>query len=260
MFHGAGRLSTVKKADSINIFFNARFFSYLNTAVGNGREGTACVAKYFVTGVQPAFLSGLVSPLDVARMITNGEVFNGMCGLTREQVEIITKTYLGERWAGQINEICYTLRERYSGYYFASEGDSDSEQLYNPHFVYSHLLKIKGERLRNLKTSTLFHPAKILNSIVDTDNPSSMTDILRLVSEGSIESDISDMFSLEDIVGKDNKMTLSLLVHLGALTRDLKEGMLKVPNGMMKDLVITTLIDIFLVLVLIVICRYPIVS
>ena len=48
----------------------------------------AVISKYFVTGVTPAFCSG-VSPLHEAQIVSDMPELCGMCGFTEEEVQTL---------------------------------------------------------------------------------------------------------------------------------------------------------------------------
>ena len=62
-----------------------------------------------------------------------------------------------------------------------------------------------------------------------------MHDLLELIISGSVESEINTEFGFADLlsIGKDRKVTFSLLFYLGILTHGPK-GNLRIPNEVIK--------------------------
>jgi hypothetical protein len=117
--------------------FETRFFSVIKGALGKP------IVKYWVTGVLPAFRD-VFSPLHANTIVSRFPRFNGVCGLTEDEVEAVANEYLQRSHSPE--EIAAVLRELklwYNGYMFShSEDKSASSALYNPQQVFTHLRNV----------------------------------------------------------------------------------------------------------------------
>jgi hypothetical protein len=219
---------------AIESFFNEGLFSILKQASGDGYFG--CVEKYFLTGVLPAFRAGM-SPLTAATMISAHPQFHGIGGMTGDQVKIFAQNYLGLNTSHSIEDCCWVMQKYYNGYYFASGSNKELDRLYNPQFVYHYLNTLKaGGVVTDPEQSPAVHTTNMLKSIADFGQ-FSMGNILQLVAAGSQKTKIRDEFGFVDLMnlsGKDSVLTISLLVYLGVLTRDVRPGIVRIPNEVMK--------------------------
>ena len=75
------------KVVAIETLFKAVLFLVLKQHYGS------CISKYLLTGVLPAFRSGM-SPPHATRMISESSGFHGACGFTDRQVKLLAKTCL----------------------------------------------------------------------------------------------------------------------------------------------------------------------
>jgi len=246
-------LIRITKVNAIEDFFKMNLFSNFKEAVGDGPTG--CVSKYFLTGVLPAFRSGM-SPLTATNIISESPKYHGICGFTEKQVETITRAYLdqgsgdpnskdsGSQDQSSLEQVisgaCWAMKRYYNGYSFTTLGNE--ERLYNPLLVHYYLSMIKeGEVVANPEQSPAVHAVNLLKLIADTGRFSS-DDIIELMMVGSlpVTGGVQNEFSFIDVmqqVGKDRSATLSLLFHLGILTHAGKAGQpyqLRIPNEVMK--------------------------
>ncbi|KAF8545122.1 hypothetical protein BDD12DRAFT_872046 [Trichophaea hybrida] len=242
-------LIRIAKVNAIENFFKQNLFAIFKEAVGDGPIG--CVSKYLLTGVLPAFRSGM-SPLTATNIISGSPKYHGICGFTEKQVETITRAYLDQS-SGDLNKdsssqdqssleqdtsgTCWAMKRYYNGYSFTTLGDE--ERLYNPLLVHYYLSTIKeGEVVANPEESPAVHTVNLLKSIADTGRFSS-GDIVDLMMTGSLlaTGSVQKEFGFIDVMqqaGKDRNATLSLLFHLGVLTHAGKPGQLRIPNEVMK--------------------------
>ncbi|KAF8537749.1 hypothetical protein BDD12DRAFT_203099 [Trichophaea hybrida] len=243
-------LIRIAKVNAIENFFKMSLFSILKEAAGDGPIG--CVSKYFLTGVLPAFRSGM-SPLTATNSISESPKYHGICGFTEKQVETITRAYLGQgsvdsnsKNSGSqdqssleqvISGACWAMKRYYNGYSFTALGNE--ERLYNPLLVHYYLSTIKeGGVVANPEESPAIHTVNLLKLIADTGRFSS-NDIVELLMAGSLPATggVQKEFGFIDVMqqmGKNRNATLSLLFHLGILTHADKAGQLRIPNEVMK--------------------------
>ncbi|KAF8536803.1 hypothetical protein BDD12DRAFT_807480 [Trichophaea hybrida] len=223
------------KVNAIENFLKQNLFATFKEAFGDGPIG--CVSKYFLTGVLPAFRSGM-SPLTTTTIISGWSEYHGICGFTEKQVETITRAYLDQSSIEYgTSGTCWAMKRYYNGYSFANPGDE--ERLYNPLLVHYYLSTIKkGKVVANPEESPAVHTVNLLKSIADTGSFSA-DDIVELMMTGSLPAtgSIQKEFGFIDVMqqaDKDRNSTLSLLFHLGVLTHADKSNQLRIPNEVMK--------------------------
>ena len=127
-----GVISDVKIITNIENFFKGRFFAALKQGCGSMNNGRAPISKYFVTGVIPAFHSGVSALLD-ATIISHYPKMHGACGFTEDEVKTIVQHYLHicEEDAKPIVDL---MRKLYNGYCFCENiSGTQPALLYNPH-------------------------------------------------------------------------------------------------------------------------------
>ncbi|KAA8910762.1 hypothetical protein FN846DRAFT_888157 [Sphaerosporella brunnea] len=154
-------------------------------------------------------------------------------------IRVLAKNYLAlDDSSPLLEQICWSMRKYYNGYYFAKSQDHGLELRYNPQLVYNYLEEIKtGGQVSQPEESPAVHTTNILASIAD-NGAFSVDDIVKLMAAGSISSTVRSEFGFSDLVGhigEDKAATLSLLVHLGVLTREVIPGRLRIPNEIMKQ-------------------------
>lgn len=231
-------MERIERVTEIENFFKQSLFAILKEYYGGASKG--CISKLFLTGVLPAFRSG-ISPLNATEIISTRVSFHGICGFTDEEVRIITKHYMAlEDQSQDLLQICWIMKKYYNGYYFA-DSDKDLELLYCPELVHYYLKTYKDNGLvARPELSKAVHNTKILKTIADTGDIS-VKDIITLIQAGSIFSEVDSEFSFGDVIrqiGKSKTTTLSMLVYLGVLTRKNQPQTLRIPNDIMKDNVV----------------------
>ncbi|KAF9423740.1 hypothetical protein BGZ76_003620 [Entomortierella beljakovae] len=228
---------------AIEDFFHSNFFNVLRdgcAARSNG-EYSVVINKYFLTGVMPAFRSG-ISPLLAASLISLKRGFHGACGFTEPEVKAIVEHYLGVE--GQQSErIVHSLRRLYNGYNFAilnvAEAKRDplaSNLIYNPHLVFHYISNYKSEGfVAKPEESTAVYSSRILSSISDFGE-FSVEDLVNLVLTDSVEVNIVTEFGYTELmqVGSERAITWSLLYYHGVLTLG-EHGRLCIPNEIIKS-------------------------
>jgi hypothetical protein len=251
------------KAAEIESFFKKSLFSILRTGCSDGPFG--CIDKFFVTGVLPVFRADS-SPLSSVESISEDPRFFGICGLTNEQVRIITEAYLYPVEDYELEDHVTWIRKLCSGYYFGRSVDElnyssekkkkgpQSDNLYNPHLAFQFLSGCKSneyfdpaERIRLMlyEPRDWRHVWTVISFKCDLrDEPKNgshygmfwFTDY-RSASFGVMH--ILRNIELTDLAVQDERVALSLLVYLGVLTADRKAEYLFVPNFLTYKMVIT---------------------
>jgi len=217
-----------KKVAEIERLFKDNFFAVLKQACGK-----FIISKYFLTGVTPAFRSG-ISPLHETGIVSGRPELHGICGFTESEVKIIVQHYLcvDEQMA---EPMVHAMRRMYNGYFFSNFDYNKSDLLYNPHQVLNYLDEHRNHGVSRHDESTPVHSTAILKSISNIGE-FSVEDLINLVSDGNVRLDIITEFGFAELlrVGKDKAITFSLLFYLGILTRG-PSGYLKIPNDVVKS-------------------------
>ena len=225
------------KVSEIEVFFKSSLFSVLKNGCSDG--DTHAISKYFLTGVLPAFRSGM-SPLTATEIISTRAEFHGICGFNSDQVKVLGRAFLSRINKHLDYDHIYQVMDRYyGGYRFARPSEAQLDTLSNPQLIYHFLAEFKSHgHVSRPGESPAVHTTKVLKSIADTGD-FSIEDIIQLMATGFLVSDeIIDEFGYADLVTEsriDRITTLSLLVHLGVLTRDDTGKQLRIPNHMMKS-------------------------
>ncbi|KAA8905767.1 hypothetical protein FN846DRAFT_736031 [Sphaerosporella brunnea] len=172
-----------------------------------------------------------MSPLTATRIISGSSKFHRIYGLTDP---LLAKNYLALDDSNPVlGQICRAMKKYYNGYYFAKAPDHGLKLLYHPGNVFYYLEGIKtGGQVSQPEEPPTVHTTNILASI--TDNVAfPVDDIVELMAAGSVSSIFQSEFGFPDLVGhlgEDRATTLSLLMHLGVLIREVRPGRLRIPN------------------------------
>jgi hypothetical protein len=214
---------------NVTAWFKTQLFSVLKSACSD------VVEKYWLTGVLPVFRDG-ISPLSQTVIISRMEYFNSCCGLTEDEVRIITSDYLTSTHADDdISTVIQDMKMWYGGYRFCPP-TSASSVLYNPHAVFAHLSAVGlGSRPQDQFSST--HSDNALKAISKRGDVS-VDDFLPLLSS-ELGTEMATAFGVDDVqqVGHRASITWGLLYHYGVITQSEKDGFLVIPNRSMRILV-----------------------
>ena len=238
VFDGSGPENQSQRSNkvvAIETLFKGVLFSVLKEHYGS------YISKCFLTGVLPAFRSGM-SSLTATTMVSGSQKLHGICGLTEQQVELLAKKFLTlDDSNPALEQICWAMKKYYNGYYFTKPSDIELGLRYNPQLVYDYLEATKtGGQVSEPEESRAVHTTNILASIAD-NGPFSVDDIVELMAAGYVSFEFQSEFGFYDLggnLGTDKDTTLSLLVYLGVLTRDVA-GHFRIANGIMKQNVVT---------------------
>jgi hypothetical protein len=228
---------TITKLHEIEQFFKQNFFADLKQGCGGLGASGAVISKLFVTGITPAFRSGM-SPLGSVSLVSGHRRLHGMCGFTKAEVKAIVQHYL-RKGELETEEIVYSMQKLYNGYFFAEipsdEINVEIPQLYNPHLVFHFISELQSNGLvAKPEDSTANYSTTILKSIADMGE-FSVIDLVDLITSGSVKTKIVTEFGFPDLltIGKEKHMTFSFLFYLGILTRG-SDGNLRIPNEVIK--------------------------
>jgi len=107
--------TTLDNVAKLEQFFKASFFAVLKRGCGKLHSGPAVINKYFLTGVTPAFCTG-ISPLAEAVIVSDEVDLHGICGFTESEVKAIVQHYLAKD-EQEAEPIIHTMQKLYNGFF-----------------------------------------------------------------------------------------------------------------------------------------------
>ena len=191
----------------------SEFFSVIKKSCGES------VAKYWLTGVLPAFRDG-ISPLTATKVISSNSRYHSLCGLTQENVNAIVERALPE------SERAYTLdtlKRWYDGHIFSPAlSGSEDTALYNPQLVFVHLQNVvSGQSPPSyIDEATAVHTATVLSAVGET-GPVTIDDLLDMLyskANARIMTELSFLELIKEPEKRSRNVTWSLLYYLGIVT------------------------------------------
>ena len=210
--------------------FKTQFFVIMKRAMGD------VVQKYWLTGVLPAFRDG-ISPLAATSVISMLPQFHGLCGLTYDEVNAIAQKYLG--CTHRPDSISARMRNWYNGYIFCPyrNGGVKLDRLFNPQLVFTHLHALSAKVLwlrPDMDADAI--PSSIVLAAIKGHGISD--DLLPLLG-GDLSVNIKYEFGPHEVrcTGQDLSLTWSLLYHLGVITHNEENALMRIPNAFVRCLV-----------------------
>jgi hypothetical protein len=215
---------------------------------GNVSEGK--IARVFITGVSPLVLSDMTSGYNVATNISLDEDFNGLCGISEEELSGLVSEVLQDCAAPamQAATVLDTMRQFYNGYRFCA--DASFPTVYNPTLCFYFLrayqkrckppaemldgnLAMDASRVRYI--ASLPEGSNVIANILDEQNP-------LLLPYLETQFGVEQLHKLQT----DPRYMASLLYFFGVLTIGgtagaLEEMKLEVPNRVIFALYVETL-------------------
>jgi Predicted AAA-ATPase len=224
--------------DQLETLLKSEFFAVIKESCGSS------VAKYWLTGVLPAFRDG-ISPLTATRVISFNERYHSLCGLTQENVNAIVKRALPESKQAHTLD---SLKRWYNGYMFSfTSSGSENLTLYNPRLVFDHLQAAISDEISSshIDEANATHTATVL-SVVGETGPVAINDLINMLYSkvnARVLRELSFVELTREQEMRPRDVTWSLLYYLGIVTfcesAGCPQGMqsLRVPNGSMVHLV-----------------------
>jgi len=229
------RLSARKEEiDWLEIVLKSEFFGVIKAFCGNP------VAKYWLTGVLPAFCDG-ISPLTATQVISFDKQYQSLCGFTQEDVDAIVTRAMRRFSESERNITLTSLKYWYNGYKFnRSSSGSETPIVYNPQLVFVHLQMImsRSTRMPHVEEANAIHSATVLSTMVEAGAITVqhlMDMLLTKKAKGRVLPELSYLELMQK--GRSEDATWSLLYYLGIVTFDKDSGYLCVPNFCMVYLV-----------------------
>lgn len=211
------RLSESKDViHGLAVTLKSEFFAVIKDFCGKS------VAKYWLTGVLPAFRDG-ISALTATEVIGSQERYQSLCGLTQEDVDALVKRALGNCPEEVRKSTLSNLKHWYDGYMFNSTSSSSEKlALYNPQLVFVHLKNIiSGSALQSFtEEANAIHTSTVL-SVVGVDGLVTVHDLIDMLYS-TAEAEILTELSFDELMRAQNErpkdVTWSLLYYLGIVT------------------------------------------
>jgi hypothetical protein len=212
----------------ISELFKCRFFAVMKKAC------SSVVKKYWITGVLPAFRDG-ISPLCATDDISSLPQYNSLCGLTQEEVSLITRAYLRDLQPQRLDLIQEELKRWYGGYKFCAHSSSTAPppSLYNPQEVFNYLRKIgvSGDLIGSHDDGSVLHSENVFKAIPNC-GPLSFDEFFLDALSDKLHTQILTTIEADQVkqIGREAKITWTLLYYLGVLTRGNEPSHIRFPN------------------------------
>ena len=240
----------VKDAETYKALFEADGpYKELMKAVKNATEGQG-LERVFVTGVSPVALNDLTSGFNTATDVSLKKSVAGLCGFYEEELRDLLTPVAAERRLspGEAERLLDVMRVWYNGYRFHERA---GDLVYNPTNVLYFLkeLYLEGELPRALHDANLRTDQAKLAFLARS---AAGTGVIEELTEGPGEIRIPqllDTFSLGDLtaqLSEDPDAVASFLYYMGLLTLTDEPGRLRIPNLVVRKLLLDRLLEVFL--------------
>ncbi|MGE5340919.1 MAG: AAA family ATPase [Candidatus Omnitrophota bacterium] len=218
--------------------------AFFNVIKGGTTEGSAPIARFFMTGVSPITLDDVTSGFNIAENISLDHDVQEMLGFTHDEVETILNYY---KQAGliphSVPELMEIMHNWYNGYRFSKRVQN---QLFNPtqilYFIKEYMKNAEPPQEmidRNLRVD--YHKLRHLIVIDQKGTPKTngnFSKLKEIIETGSIQSTLVSGFPIRMVAAPEN--FVSLLYYFGLLTiSDTTPGdavILKIPNETIRHL------------------------
>ena len=233
-------LSTHGEQAYHDITQGAGFFRYIFNLLKGATGGQISgLTRLFITGVSPVTMDDVTSGFNIGTNISIDSRFNEMVGFTEDEVLAMLGDYdnhgllpLG------VDESLKLMRIWYNNYIF---GQQAKTPMYNSDMVLYFLLRTDadaGVPLNLIDQNIRIDYNKLRHLMaVDKRLNGNFSLLKTIVEEGEIASQINPSFPLEELLHREN--FISLLYYLGLLSiNGTVEGqpLLKIPNRTVKEL------------------------
>lgn len=238
-------LSTAGEQEYRSLTHGEGFFrTFFNVLKGGTSGANAPVSRLFISGVSPITLDDVTSGFNIAQNISLDHDINEMLGFTVTEVEALIEYY---RQTGKINhstpELIALMSDWYNGYRFS--GDAHTRVFNSVQVLYFLNEYLKNSRLpvdlidRNVRID--YHKIRHLILTGEEGVPQTngnFSKLTEIIEKGSVHSTIEKGFSIDELTGPDN--FVSLLFYFGLLTieniDEEHKAVLAIPNETIKRL------------------------
>lgn len=212
------------------------FFNLLKGAAGGQMTG---LSRLYITGVSPVTMDDVTSGFNIGTNISLDSRFNEMIGFTEDEVETILTDYAATDWLRlPVPETLALMKEWYNNYRFGQESET---AMFNSDMVLYFLNKAEGRTklpLELIDQNVRIDYSKLRHLMAVDKRLNGNFNILKtVIEEGEIASSINPGFPIEDILKREN--FVSLLYYFGLLSiAGSRQGipLLQIPNRTVKDL------------------------
>jgi hypothetical protein len=227
-------------------------FKLLFKAVKSATEGQG-LERIFITGVSPVALNDLTSGFNIAKDVSLEPELASLCGFREPEIRDILIRIADEQSLASedVESAVETMRTWYNGYRFTDASAAEVPLVYNPTnvlYFLDHLYRRKAppQRLHdeNLRTDR--------GKLVFLAQSAAGAGVIEELTEGDGEITIPRLeasFSLDSLIarlGADRGAIASFLYYMGLLTLTDEPARLRVPNLVVKKLLLDRLLEIFL--------------
>ncbi len=241
----------VKDAATYKALFEADGpYKELMKAVKNATEGLG-LERVFVTGVSPVALNDLTSGFNTATDVSLEPALAGLCGFSETELRSLLEQVAEERQLSRedVEQHLAVMRVWYNGYRFSRRGGG--RLVYNPTnaLYFLRQLYLHGERPESLHDANLRTDQTKLTFLART---AAGTGVIEELTEGTGEIRIPrllDTFSLGELtaqLSEDADAVASFLYYMGLLTLTDVPGRLRIPNLVVRKLLLDRLLEVFL--------------
>lgn len=227
-------LTAIRQEAYHNLTHGGGFFRYFfNLFKGATAGQISGLTRLFMTGVSPITMDDVSSGFNIGTNISIESRFNKMIGFTEAEVRTMLEHYYD---AGKlllpVDESIELMQEWYNNYHF---GKNATESMFNSDMVLYFILKTIGEK--RLPDQLIDQNVRIdyskLRYLITVDKRlnGNFSELKNIIETGEVISDIVTSFPLENLLQREN--FISLLFYFGLLSfAGEKEGkpLLRIPN------------------------------
>lgn len=224
-------------------------YKELMKTVKNATEGLG-LERVFVTGVSPVALNDLTSGFNTAIDVSLEPELAGLCGFHEHELRELLERVTEERETPgvDVEKHLGVMRDWYNGYRFSEDAET---LVYNPTNVLYFLERFhrRGEPPKQLHDANLRTDQTKLAFLA---RMSAGKGVIEELTEGKGEIrvlQLLDTFSLGELTAQLSEApdaVASFLYYLGLLTLTGEPGRLRVPNLVVKKLLLDRLLEVFL--------------
>jgi len=210
------------------------FFRYFfNLLKGGTSRGDSGLSRLFITGVSPITMDDVTSGFNIGRNISLVRKYDRILGFCGNEVKAMLDYYQKQGMITQDTKLCYKMMNQwYNGYCFSAESDN---LVYNPDMVLFFVSQLTEDNImprQMIDPNVRIDYGKLRHLVlVDQKLNGNFSELKSIMETGCTTSNINISFPLEQLVERDN--FISLLFYFGLISfADTSRGkpLLKVPN------------------------------
>jgi len=222
--------------------FYRYFFNLVKGVTGGQISG---LNRLFITGVSPVTMDDVTSGFNIGTNISLSARYNEMIGLTEPEVIEILTYYHNAGILPMSVEMAHKLtKEWYDHYYFSRRAETS---VYNSDMILYFLLQSQDEGGipdnlidQNIRTDygKLRH-LMLVDSHIEGEKRlnGNFSQLQAIIEDGEVSSPINPSFPLEELINRENFISLLHYFGLLSFTGDVHSmSRLQIPNRTVKDL------------------------